>query len=106
MTAATGSAGRGRSSDRARRLSWRRSPKASIRRRPGIGSILVLGVVGTGFAFLLNQQAIAEVGATRASLSTYIIPIVAVIVGIVVLGEPFRWSLVLGGALVVAGASR
>ena len=57
-------------------ITWRR-----------IGAMLLLGVVGTGVAYVLNFRIIAELGATRASLVTYIIPIVAVVVGIV-LDEP------------------
>ena len=73
-------------------ITWRR-----------IGAILLLGVVGTGVAYVLNFRIIAELGATRASLVTYIIPIVAVAVGIVVLDEPFGWRIVAGGGLIIAG---
>jgi drug/metabolite transporter (DMT)-like permease len=40
---------------------------------------------------------IADPGPFTASLVTYIIPVVAVVVGIVVLDEPFQWRLVVGG---------
>ena len=73
-------------------ITWRR-----------IGAILLLGVVGTGVAYVLNFRIIADLGATRASLVTYIIPIVAVAVGIVVLDEPFGWRIVAGGGLIIAG---
>ena len=66
-------------------------------------AISALGVIGTGVAYLLNYRIIADMGATRASLVTYIIPVVAVAVGVVVLGEPFQWRLVAGGVLIVAG---
>jgi hypothetical protein len=66
-------------------------------------SIVLLGVVGTGIAYILNYLVIADLGATRASLVTYVIPVVAVTVGVVVLDEPFEWSLVYGGILIVAG---
>jgi uncharacterized membrane protein len=72
----------------------------SVRRVLAIGT---LGVVGTGIAYLLNYRIIADVGATRASLVTYLIPVVAVTVGVVVLGEHFEWRLVAGGVLIVAG---
>src|SRR5204863_2618908 len=72
----------------------------SVRRALAIGA---LGVIGTGLAYLLNYHIIADVGATRASVVTYIIPVVAVTVGIVVLDEPFEWRLVYGGLLIVAG---
>ncbi len=66
-------------------------------------SIVLLGTVGTGLAYILNYRIIADLGATRASLVTYMIPVVAVTVGVVVLDEPFEWSLVYGGALIIAG---
>ena len=66
-------------------------------------SMLLLGAVGTGFAYLLNYRVIAEMGATLASLVTYLVPVVAVTMGVLFLGEPFHVRLVLGGALVVLG---
>jgi drug/metabolite transporter (DMT)-like permease len=65
----------------------------------------ILGFVGTGLAFLFNQRAIALVGATRASLVTYIIPVVAVAVGVLLADEHFSLRLLAGGALVVAGVA-
>ena len=75
-------------------LTWRR-----------IGAIVLLGAVGTGLAFVLNYRIIGELGATRASLVTYVIPVVAVVVGIAVLDEPFEWRLVLGGLVTIAGVA-
>jgi len=66
-------------------------------------AIGALGCVGTGVAYILNYRIIADVGATRASIVTYIIPVVAVSVGVVVLGEPLEWRLLWGGVLIVAG---
>jgi len=66
-------------------------------------AIGLLGVFGSGIAYILNYRVIAELGATRASLVTYVIPVVAVTVGIVVLGERFEWRIVAGGLLIVLG---
>jgi drug/metabolite transporter (DMT)-like permease len=68
-----------------------------------VASIVLLGVLGTGYAYVLSYRVIAELGATTASLVTYIIPVVAVVVGIVVLDEPFEWALVAGGLLTAVG---
>lgn len=68
-----------------------------------IGAIVLLGVVGTGLAYLLNYRIVADVGPTRASLVTYVIPVFAVAVGVVVLGEEFNTRILLGGMLIVAG---
>jgi len=70
-----------------------------------LGAVAILGVVGTGIAYAINYASIADVGATRASLVTYLIPVVAVAVGIVVLGEPFELRVVAGGVVIVAGIS-
>jgi drug/metabolite transporter (DMT)-like permease len=72
----------------------------SVRRVLAIGA---LGVFGTGVAYILNYRILRDIGATRASVVTYVVPVVAVTVGVVVLGEPFEWRLVGGGALIIAG---
>lgn len=66
-------------------------------------AVLILGLVGTGYAYLLNYRSINAVGATRASVVTQLIPVVAVTIGVVFLGEPFRWRLVIGGGLTLLG---
>ena len=66
-------------------------------------AVALLGVAGTGFAYLLSYRLIADVGATRAAAVTYLIPVVAVTVGVVFLHEPFSLRLVFGGLLTVGG---
>ena len=68
-----------------------------------VGAIVMLGVAGTGLAYILNYQAIADLGPTRASVVTYLIPVVAVAVGVLFLGESFQARLVAGGGLTVLG---
>jgi len=68
-----------------------------------IVAMVILGAVGTGIAYVINYQSIAEIGATKASLVTYLVPIVAVTVGVVFLSEPFRLRLIVGGGLTVFG---
>ncbi|HEV3464757.1 MAG TPA: DMT family transporter, partial [Actinomycetota bacterium] len=58
--------------------------------------LLLLGTLGTGYAYLLNYRTLQESGATVASLVTYLVPLVAVAAGVVVLGEPFSLRLVAG----------
>lgn len=70
-----------------------------------LGSALVLGVLMTGLAYLLNYRLIADAGATTASMVTYLIPVVAVLLGAVVLAEPLGWNVPAGGAVVVAGVA-
>ena len=64
-----------------------------------------LGVFGTGVAYILSYRVIRELGATRASVVTYLVPVVAVVAGIAVLDEPFEARILLGGALIVGGVA-
>jgi len=71
----------------------------------GLLCLLLLGGLGTGYAYLLNYRTLQEHGATVASLVTYLVPIVGVAAGVLVLGEPFSVRLVLGGLVVVGGVA-
>jgi drug/metabolite transporter (DMT)-like permease len=70
-----------------------------------VASVLALGALGTGLAYLLNYQLIHDEGATTASTVTYLLPIVAVILGAIVLGEPITWNLFAGTAIVLTGVA-
>ena len=62
-----------------------------------------LGVLGAFVAYLLYFYLIAELGATVASMVTYVFPVVGLALGVVVLGELLDVRLVIGTALVLAG---
>jgi drug/metabolite transporter (DMT)-like permease len=66
-------------------------------------AVLWLGILGTGLAYVLFYRLIATWGATRATLVTYIFPIVAVGLGFVFLGERLTPIELAGAALVIAG---
>ena len=68
-----------------------------------VAAIATLGAVGTGFAYLLYYALIRDVGATTSSMVTYLIPIVAVFLGVVVLDEPLTWNVFAGAAVVITG---
>jgi drug/metabolite transporter (DMT)-like permease len=70
-----------------------------------VAAIAVLGVVGTGFAYVLNYQIITSEGATVASTVTYLLPVVAIVLGVVVLSETITVSALVGIALVLAGVA-
>lgn len=57
-----------------------------------IGSVVLLGCLGTGVAYIWNQNALRAWGPTRASTVTYITPVVGVALGILVLGEEVTWN--------------
>jgi polar amino acid transport system substrate-binding protein len=67
-------------------------------------SIVVLGLFCTAAAFVLFGALIAEVGPGRATVITYISPIVAVALGVAVLGERPGAGAVAGLLLILAGS--
>lgn len=70
-----------------------------------IGALALLGVLGTGVAYVLSFRLVADLGPTVASLCTYIIPLVALGVGAVVLDEAVTARTVVGGAVIVASVA-
>lgn len=69
-----------------------------------IFAVAVLGVVCTALAFLIFFPLIAEVGAARATVITYVNPAVALALGVAFLGEPLTIGIVLGFVLIVLGS--
>jgi drug/metabolite transporter (DMT)-like permease len=70
---------------------------------PIIGSMIALGALGTGFAYIWNFRNIREWGPTRASTVTYLTPVIGVILGVLILGETLHWYEPVGGVIVIAG---
>jgi len=68
-------------------------------------AVLILGVLGTGLALVINFTLIGTEGPTAASVVTYLLPAVALVLGILVLNEPARWTLTLGALLILAGVA-
>ena len=68
-------------------------------------AIAVLGIVCSAFAFLVFFALIAEVGPTRATVITYVNPAVALLLGILILGEPLTLGLLVGFPLVLLGSA-
>ncbi|HEY6202542.1 MAG TPA: DMT family transporter [Candidatus Limnocylindria bacterium] len=69
-----------------------------------IVAVAVLGVICTAFAFLVFFPLVAEVGAARATVITYVNPAVALALGVVFLKEPLTIGIVLGFVLIVLGS--
>jgi drug/metabolite transporter (DMT)-like permease len=65
--------------------------------------VIWLGALGTGVAYLLFYRLIARWGATRTTLVTYLIPVVAIVMGFVFLGERLRLVELIGAALIIGG---
>jgi drug/metabolite transporter (DMT)-like permease len=71
---------------------------------PALLSLLLLGALGTGVAYVLLAIAAGRLGTTRASATTFLIPPVALLLGVAVRGEQVALLSVVGGAVCVAGA--
>jgi drug/metabolite transporter (DMT)-like permease len=72
-----------------------------------VGPVLatvVLGAAGTGGAFVVMGTLVGRVGSTRASFTTYLIPVVAMILGVAFRQDQVRPAAGIGVTLVIAGA--
>jgi drug/metabolite transporter (DMT)-like permease len=67
-------------------------------------AMLPLGILGTGLAFVLMSTLVGRVGGPRGAVATYFIPVVAIALGVVFLGERVAPAALLGTALVLVGA--
>lgn len=77
---------------------------AAVRLSPEItGSVLALGAVGTGIAYVWNTGIVASWGATIASTVTYLIPVVGIGLGAAVLSETLTWNEPIGAVIVILG---
>jgi len=68
-------------------------------------SMLCLGVFGSGFAYIWNFEIIAAAGSAIASSVTFVTPVVAVVAGIIFLGEGITWYEPVGALIVLLGAA-
>jgi drug/metabolite transporter (DMT)-like permease len=67
-------------------------------------AMVPLGVLGTGLAFVLMGTLVGRVGGPRGSIAIYFVPVVAIVLGVVALGEAVHPLALLGTGLVLVGA--
>jgi len=67
------------------------------------GCLLFFGILATGFGFSWYYEGVRAIGPTKAGVFINLVPVTAVFLGWLVLGEPLSSSLALGGTLVLAG---
>lgn len=75
---------------------------------PGLRAVLALvalGVLGTALAFVIFYRLMAEIGAGRASLVSYLAPGVALVYGALLLDEEVGWAALAGLALILGGVA-
>lgn len=66
-------------------------------------AITLLGLLNTFVAYLMFYWVVQQLGAGRASMVTYVVPAVGLILGVIVLSEPLDWHILLGAALIFSG---
>jgi drug/metabolite transporter (DMT)-like permease len=67
-------------------------------------SLFVLGLICTALAYLIFFALIAEVGASRGTVITYVNPAVAVFLGVALLSEPLNAAIIIGFMLILLGS--
>jgi drug/metabolite transporter (DMT)-like permease len=68
-------------------------------------AMAILGLIGTGLAYALNYQLIADEGATNASTVGYLLPVVSVVLGALFLSEALTVRVVAGMVVVLIGVA-
>lgn len=80
------------------RVSWAHAIAA-----PSLVALVYMAILGSCVAFFLNLWLLQQIPAWTVGLSSLVIPVIAVIVGIALGGETFTWRELLGSALVIGG---
>lgn len=83
---------------------WSLAAQAGSAAYGPIAAVLVLGVVGTGLAYMLQFDVVRGAGVTIGSTVTYLIPIVSIALGVLVLNEHLAWPQLAGFGIVLAAA--
>lgn len=68
-----------------------------------LASLAVLGILGSGVAYVLMHAIVRAVGASAFSTVTYVIPIISTALGVIILAEPVSLNEPIGAAVVLAG---
>lgn len=64
-----------------------------------------LGVFGSVIAFIWYSQGVQQLGAARTAVFNNLVPVFAVLLSVLLLNESLHWSMVVGGAVVIAGVT-
>jgi drug/metabolite transporter (DMT)-like permease len=70
-----------------------------------VASVIAIGALGSGVAYLLYYKVLDVVGSAIASSVTYITPIIAVMLGVLLLNEELHWYEPVGGLIIILGAA-
>lgn len=69
------------------------------------GSVVALAVIGTALAQIILYRVLRSDGAAKVSLVTYLLPVTALIYGVLLLDEPLTWEELAGMALILGGVA-
>jgi drug/metabolite transporter (DMT)-like permease len=75
-------------------------PQATWRTSLALGFV---GVFGTALAFVWFYEGVRAIGPARAAVFINLVPVAAITLGVLLLGEPLELSMLVGGAMVVTG---
>lgn len=69
------------------------------------GAIFYLGSLGSAIAFIWYSEGVKTIGPARTVAFTNLVPVFGVLLGFLVLSEPILLSMIIGGAIVIAGVT-
>jgi drug/metabolite transporter (DMT)-like permease len=75
---------------------------ANLTSKGGI-AVLILGVFGSGLAYIAWYDALQNLPANQAGVFLYIEPLVTMLLALIILGESVTWASLLGGAVIITG---
>jgi drug/metabolite transporter (DMT)-like permease len=64
-------------------------------------ALLFLGILGSGVAFIMMYYLIHEIGPTRTTMVTYLLPVGGVTLGAIFLDEKLSWQIIIGTILIL-----
>ncbi|WP_331774149.1 DMT family transporter [Sulfurospirillum sp. 1612] len=68
-----------------------------------VGLVLGLGLLGTGLAYIIYYYLIEKFGSIKAASVTYLPPVVALFIGVVIVGEDINWVDYISAGLIFLG---
>lgn len=66
-------------------------------------SLFMIGVLNGGVIYLLFYMLVQNLGPTRTQTVTFVMPLIASTLGVLVLNEPLHWQLFVGGGAILVG---
>jgi drug/metabolite transporter (DMT)-like permease len=84
---------------------WEGSPFRLQWTAQALVSLLYLALIGSAVAFFLYYWLVKRIDVTKTMLIALVTPVIALLIGMIILSEDVTWRIVLGGAAILAGIS-